>query len=149
MAKKPITEPEIEEITMPPATVEIDSKGQPYTLDSSNLLVELSRIRGNAESEIEAIVKSQQAINEQLQRNIRTMQERAEVEIAARQARIDDLKLVLAMVTSGLTSGPTTGPTFTPHQEPEISLEEVIPSYNESQSTGENTQIISEEVEPE
>ena len=78
--------------------------GPNYTLESQNLLVELGRLKDNANAEILSIMAEQNSIHERAQRDMETIRNRAQAEITARQLRISDLKQSINLIDNGLSA---------------------------------------------
>lgn len=89
------------------APAKADSR--PYTLESSNLAADLQRQRDAALSEIEAIDASCLDIAARANRDKQEIQARADVEIAGRRQRADDLGKIVAMANRALDIPDTTG----------------------------------------
>lgn len=82
------------------------TKGSPYTLESGNLIMEMGRLKENAESEIVAIQAEQKSIHDQAQRDMEVIASRAKTEIDARNMRISDLQRSITLVSHGLNNDP-------------------------------------------
>ena len=82
------------------------AKGSPYTLESGNLIIEMERLKENADSEIIAIQAEQKSIHDQAQRDMEVIASRAKAEIDARTTRINDLQRSIILMTHGLNNDP-------------------------------------------
>lgn len=112
-AKKPVTrarkKPEPKPVDNKAATSLLNqplAKGSPYTLESSNLIIEMERLKENADSEIIAIQAEQKSIHDQAQRDMEVIASRAKAEIDARATRINDLQRSIILMTHGLNNDP-------------------------------------------
>ena len=86
-------------------------QGSPYTLESTNLFIELGRLRDNANAEILSIMADQNSIHERAQRDMESIANRAKAEIDARQSRIIDLKQSINFIDNGLNAPKPEEPT--------------------------------------
>ncbi len=103
------------------------AKGSPYTLESGNLIIEMERLKENADSEIIAIQAEQKSIHDQAQRDMEVIASRAKAEIDARTTRINDLQRSIILMTHGLNNDPGVLP---PEQ---VSVQSDPPSEDENE----------------
>jgi hypothetical protein len=78
--------------------------GPGYTLESTNVFIELQRIAENAQAEIVSIDNDILSIQDRAERDISTIASRRDAEIAGRRQRIDDLNRSISLVSNGLNS---------------------------------------------
>lgn len=114
--------PVVRKRTRPPAK-QVNGLNEPlvsgpgYTLESQNLLIELGRLKDNANAEILSIMGEQNSIHERAQRDMDTIADRAKAEIAARQSRITDLKQSINLIDNGLSAPKPEEDDQTPKQQ--------------------------------